>query len=212
MALSHLGIGKEIASMDERSQEASALRRFYATARDATLSDFPWPFAKKFKALELVTDNTDVEIDTSGYPEWRYYYRYPSDCLVLHRILSGLRNDSRQSRVPYLIVQDASGSLIYTDQQDARIEYTVKTPNPTQYAADFILAFSYRLASLIAPRITGGDNFKIGQTAYQLYKEAIADAKMSGINEEQADLEVESEFIRLRGGADFENSWNRWRP
>ena len=55
LALSHLGVGKEIGNLDtEKTEEAVAMRRFYESARDATLRDFPWPFATRMVALALV--------------------------------------------------------------------------------------------------------------------------------------------------------------
>jgi len=191
LALSHLGVGKEIADLDtEASQEASSCRRFFAIARDATLRDFPWPFATKFVTLGLIeADPTD---------EWSYSYRYPSDCLMVRRILSGLRNDNRQSRQPFKIVQDSSGRLIYTDEVEASIEYTVLEDDPAKYPPDFTMALSLRLAAYAAPRVTGGDPFKMGQRAMQMYLDEISNARENSAMEQQDEEVVQSEFIRSR--------------
>ena len=85
-ALSHLGISKEVASVDESSAEAKACRRFYDTTIKAVLKDYSWPFASKIATLNLITANPN--------DEWAYSYRYPSDCLFFRRILSGNRNDT----------------------------------------------------------------------------------------------------------------------
>lgn len=191
IALSHLGISKEIANLEtEKSSEASAARRFYNVALEVTLRDFPWPFATRFAPLAL--------IETSPNNEWGYSYRYPTDCLSIKRILSGIRNDTIQSRVPYRIVSDISGLLIYTDQESAEIEYILRATNPQFYSSDFIMAFSYYLGHLMAPRITGGDQFKLGDKALQLYLLEISRAVSRATNEEQAEEPPDSEFITAR--------------
>lgn len=191
MALSHLGIGKEIAALEsERSQEAEACRRFYSTAQDATLRDFPWPFATKIAALALVEEDPNSE--------WGFSYQEPSDCLGLRRILSGIRNDNRQSRVPYRRAYGDSGAVIFTDAEDAEIEYTIRVTDPLRYSPDFILAFSLRIASYIAPRVTGGDPFKLGTRAMSLYEYELSKARSAAVNEEQDEEVPESEFIRGR--------------
>lgn len=192
MALSHLGVAKEIANLEtENSQEAAACRRFFAQARDNTLRDYPWPFATKIEALALVEEEPN--------DEWGYSYRVPSDFVRLRRILSGERNDTRQTRVSYRIVRDTAGLLIYTDQENAEIEYTIRETDPTRYPSDFVMALSLRLAAYIAPRLTGGDPFKLGERALQLHEYEIRKAQSSATIEEQADDNPDSEFIRERG-------------
>jgi hypothetical protein len=191
LALSHLGIGKLLANLDtDRSEEGNVCRRFFDIAKDATLRDFSWPFATKFATLNL------VEEDPTG--EWGYSYRYPSDCLMLRRIISESRNDSRQSQEPYKIGQDDEGLLIYTDREDAEVEYTVRVTNNDTLPSDFVMAFSFRLATYIAPTVTNGDPFKLGDKAMQRYVMEMTIARASVVNEEQPDEEVQSEFIRAR--------------
>ena len=191
LALSHLGSGKAIANIEtEKSEEAYACRSFYETARDATLRDFTWPFATKIASLALVEE--------SPSDEWDYSYAYPSDCLKIRRILSGVRNDDRASRVPYRIIAGDNQQLIYSDQEDAELEYTVRVTDTNRFSADFIMALSLRLASYIAPRVTGGDRFKQGEKALKMYMYEIELAKASAVNEEQPEELPESEFIQAR--------------
>jgi hypothetical protein len=191
MAISHLGVGKEIADLDtETSAEAKACRRFYDIARDTVLRDFQWPFATKIASLGLVESDPNTE--------WDYSYRYPSDCITLRRILSGVRQDTLDSKVPYKIAQDSSGRLIFSDEENASVEYTVKVTDPAKYTPDFTLALSYRLAVYIAPRVTRGDPFKLMEKAMGMYMDIIGDAKANAYNEEQDDVKPESEFIRAR--------------
>lgn len=191
LALSSIGVGKEIANVDtEQSQEALACRRFYEIARDSVLRAFAWPFATVFADLGLVEeDPTD---------EWGFSYRYPPDCLMMKRIISGVRTDTRQSRVPYKIGKDDDGLLIYTDMEDPTVEYTSRADDVLRYPPDFILALSYLLGSMIVPRLSKGDPFKQGPQCLQLYSYQISRAMAAAGNEQQADLPTESEFIRER--------------
>lgn len=195
LSLSHIGVGKEIADLDtEDSQEANACRRFYDIARDTVFRDYPWPFTTKMAMLGLVEENPTVE--------WRYSYSYPPDCLRARRILSGVRNDNRQSRVPYRIVKGDSGLLIYTDERDACLEYSAREEDVLRYPPDFINALSLRLAAYIAPRLTRGDQTGLGQRALELYLFEMARARASAHIEEQAEELPDSEFIRFRDGGD----------
>lgn len=194
MALSHLGIAEEIATLTEASDEARACNRFYETCRDACLRDFPWPFATKFATLALVEE---IE-DETNEDEWGYSYRYPTDCSKILRLRSGVRNDTRQSRAPYEIAKDTSGRIIYTDQEDATIKYIETITDPERFTPDFVLMLSFRLASMIAPRLTAGDPYKLGAQAYQKYDIEQRRAQATALNEGQIDEEVDSEFIRGR--------------
>lgn len=191
LALSHLGVGKEIAILEsERSQEASACRRFYDTALDATLRDYPWAFATKIVALGLIEEDPN--------DEWLYSYRYPTDCVFIKRILSGIKNDTRQTRINYRILSDSAGRIIYTDQENAEAEYSYRVTDTSLYPSDFIMALSYRLAHYIAPRVTAGDPYKLKREVMELYLLEIGRAKSNNNNEEQDAEDPESEFIRVR--------------
>lgn len=190
LALSHLGVGKAIASLSENSVAAIACNRFYDTALEATLRDHNWPFATKFEALALVSEEPN--------DEWHFSYRYPTDCLKVRRLLSGHRRDTRDTAVPYKIGQDDSGLLIFTDQDNAELEYTARAENTQFFPPDFVMAFSYRLAYYIAPQVTGGDPFKLQERVTKLYQWEIGQAKDSSLNEQMSDVEPDSEFIRIR--------------
>lgn len=191
IALSHLGIGKEISHIDtDPSDEAAACRRFYDTARDSVLKEVPWPFATKIRTLALIEENPN--------DEWDYSYRYPSDCLFIRRFITTIRNPGQDERVKYKIAQDASGLIIYTDEYTPTIEYTVRETDPVKYPADFIMAFSYLLAFYVSPRLTKGDPFNLRASTFQAYQLEISRAAAHAFNEEELDLPPESEFIRGR--------------
>jgi len=191
MALSNLGVAKEIANLDtENSAEARAARRFFDTARDATLRDFDWPFATKYATLGL--------IETDPTTEWGYSYQMPSDALKFRRILSGVRIDSPETKVPYKIAYGDSGKIILTDQADAECEYTVRVTSVERFEPDFIMALAWRLAIYMAPKITAGDPFKMRENAARMYRFELAMAQNTAGNEEQPDPAPESSFITGR--------------
>lgn len=192
LAISMLGVGEEIADYDdEDSEEARACRRFYEMARDNVLRDFPWSFANKI-GIGL------AEVEEDPNSNWAYSYRYPSDCIAFRKILSGTRNDTRQSRISFELGADDDGRLIFTDMDEAEGEYTFKNENVAQYPYDFVEALACRLAYLIAPRIAGGNSANKKAEMLQLYMMAISKAQKTTANEQQPDVEPESEYIRAR--------------
>lgn len=191
MALGALGVGDQIANLTtERSAEARACRIFYEETLKETLRDYAWPFATKIETLALVEEDPN--------DEWAYSYRYPTDCVMARRILSGQRQDSRETRVPNKIIKDAEGQLILTDEDDAELEYTAFFDEPQHYPPDFIAALAYLLAVRIAPMVTGGDPFGLQEKNIKLYNYEIAKAKANAANEEQPEAEAEAETVRGR--------------
>lgn len=193
LALSHVGTSTEVQSATENTSDANTCRRYYEQARDRTLEDFAWPFAKVTAVLALV--------EATPTPEWLYSYRYPSDCLGARRIVSAtlsVRNAGPAQIIPYLIGRDSQGLLLYCDLVSASLEYTQRITDVSQFAPSFVDALSFRLAWLIAPRVTGGDPYKLGTRAYQLYLQAIMEAQANALNEEQPDQPPDAEWISDR--------------
>ncbi len=191
MALSHIGQGEEITNLTtEKSAAASACRRFFDVARDATLIDFQWNFARSFQTLSL--------IEESPNDEWDYSYTYPTDCLFIRRVLSGYRQDTEATRIPFLISSNDAGRIIYTDQSSAEIEYTKKITDTNMFPINFQLALSYRLAILITPRLRAGDPFKLQQILTQFYAQSIDQARKTSHSESQDDIPHDNIFVRMR--------------
>jgi len=190
MALSNLGQGKTIASLTEQSEEARAIALFYPTARDATLIDFKGSFSRKIVALGLVEEDPNTE--------WAYSYREPTDCLFIKRIVSGIRNETEDMKIPFEGAADDQGSLILTDREDAEIEYIYRVTQVSRFPADFALALAFRLASYVAPRLTGSDQFKIQQRMMAAYKIELSKALENSANEKQKDVNPDSDLERAR--------------
>jgi hypothetical protein len=194
MALSHLGVSTEIQDLAaERSKEAQACRRFYEPTRDEVLRDFDWPFARRREALVKVANDPNTD--------WSYSYRRPTDALAIRSLPNdaGIRIDTSASRVVYSEGSDATGELIFTDQTAAEVSYTFRVTDPTKFPPDFVSALSLLLASRIGARVAGGDQFKLADRAYGLYRLAIQKAQANAANEAaKLDPEPDAEMIRVR--------------
>jgi hypothetical protein len=227
LALSHAAVGKTIASLTEKSAEARLCSLYYDTAKDQVLEAFAWPFATLTASLNMVQQQPTYE--------WAYSYRLPDDCLAPRRILNGQVNvtpfpdifnnpmpyptfSSRimtaQNRIPYRIMADDQGGLLYTDcppvaaipatatalaqPQLPQLEYTAEQDTPQFYRAQFCQALSWLLGAYIAPALTGGDKFKREQICYQMFVNAIQVAQANAGNSEQPDQLPESEAVRSR--------------
>lgn len=191
LALSHLGQGTEIADFEsDESEQAQACRRYYEQIRLSMLRDFPWNFAKKIRSL-VVQDEDPNSL-------WAFSYRLPSDCIIVRRVLSGFRQDTDETRVEFEIGADDAGGLLFTDKEDAEIEYTFNLKNPERFPADFVLAFSHRLASLMAARLTAGDPNKLGASNHQRYQIEVLKAQGRSSNEEQQDEPPDAEMVQAR--------------
>jgi len=198
LAISFLGIGHEIQDLDtDRSQEAAICRTWFDVALESTQSDFLWPFTTKYASLQLI-ENAPMSEFADSFQEWQYSYQYPSDCISFRKILSGTRNDNRQSRIPFEIIASDTGMQIYTDMQFAIGKYSKKVTENQVFSPQFVIALAMRLAGYVAPGITGGDPFKKGDTAMKMYQMEGSKAESNFINQNQDEEVPDSEFIRAR--------------
>jgi len=191
LALSHLAHNKTISDLEtESSEEAKNGRRFYDTAVKKVAESAPWPFLTRIAALGLVEEEPNTE--------WGYSYRYPANCVRLVRVLSGVRNDDRQTRSPYRIISDTTGKLILSDEQDLQMEYIVNASDPTIFSAGFTFAVSFYLAHLMGPTISKGDQFGLAEKALTMYEYEVARASNEAFNEQQDEEQVDAESVRGR--------------
>lgn len=192
MALAHLGVLETVTDMDEdRTKEAKACRIFYDQARKEVLGDSMWPFAHRIDSLTLDAEQPN--------DEWDYQYEYPSTALKLLRGFSGIRPVTDATEFPYRIISDGTQRYLLTDQADASFEYIEDVTDTERFTPDFDQLLALKLAAYIAPSVTGGDQFKLGQRALELYRIQLSIARANYANQERTTLPAESEFITTRG-------------
>lgn len=192
MALGHVGVSEEIADLEtEDSIAADKCNLFLTQSVESTLESFSWPEATKYETLGLVEDFSDV---TTAH-DWNYSYRYPSDCLMVRRIVTVLARVDPDPPA-YRVGSDDTARLIYTDEEDAVIEYTKRITDPNFFTSLLAEAISWRLAAFIAPSLTRVKG--IQQTAMTTFVAVVNMAKVRSANEQQHPVPPESDFIRAR--------------
>ena len=181
MALMRCGSSAAISSLTEKSQEANLCNAFYAQCRDYVLRDFPWGFAQRQVALAELAATAG---EANGFPfGWLYKYSYPSDCLMLHGIYSGLRNPRTDQRIPHAVMSDGAATAIYTDQEGATATYTTKVTDTTLFDPMFISALAFLLATEIDLPLTV--NPRVLEQLRAGYQQAVREAATRNMNESQ---------------------------
>ena len=193
MALGHLGQEEEVQDEAEDTSYANMCRRYWDTILAEEFEGDAWTFLKVSKDLAL--------IDEDPNDEWGYSYEYPADCGFPLRIYSGARRDTLESKVPYEIVNDRDNAvIIYTDQEDATLDYVLDETTTVLYPASFKLCLSYKLAFMIALKLVGGNpgGPQLRSQMYELYLQYCSKAKANDASKIRRDPEPESEFTRNR--------------
>jgi len=190
MALGHTGVQQTIASLDEQSNEARACKRFYTQTVKEVLQKFNWPFATRYVLLAVVEEAPNVE--------WAYSYRYPTSCEKVRRVIPSDITVDDNYRDPFVVASDSSGKLIYSNQLTAMAEITFSVTDSLLFDSMFVGAVSWRLASLIAPSLTGNNFKEVVTHTINGYKEAISAASTFAMNEGHVSTSPYSEIIQAR--------------
>lgn len=196
LALSHLGINKQIESvLLDNTAESIVVRLHFARVVNAVLRAFTWPFATRYETLTLV----DGDEDTPANNDWQYSYRSPSDAIFARRILGVGKKRTPDPNPPrFRVGSDIDGPLVYTNEPDAELEYTARTSCPAIYGdALFLEALEWRLAWAIGPALAKDQ--KTVDNCLRTYELLVARAEVVGANEgEPDDHRVDSDWIAGR--------------
>lgn len=192
LALQRIGCSQFVANADsEDSTEARAARLAFDDERDYALRSFPWPFATAYATLGLVAGSSSSRVNY----DWTFAYRHPPDCLEARRIVTP---NGRKETVPpaFRIGRDSQGRLIYTDQEQAQLEYTIRIADAVEFDALFVSALAWRLAHVLAPALSRIE----GKTedALKMFLFDLSRAEAGAMNEGQSDEPPEAEWIRAR--------------
>lgn len=175
LALGHLGDNATVASIDppEGSAQAEHCQRFYPIARDTLLELHNWNFATRRAQLAQVI---------CPWPEWKYAYAQPANTINVLAVMPPQANNDYSENAysgtgfgtttwdrrppaagmyvpqPFSCETDAAGNdVIYTNQENAVLRYTVRVEDPTQFSPLFVQCLSWHLASMLAGPVVKGD-------------------------------------------------------
>ncbi len=183
------GIGNEIANIQERSPEAEACRQFYDSTLERLLVKLRLPSCTARYTLDLIEDDPS--------DEYLFSYGVPSDMLSPIRIVSGAIPETQDSRIPFIRISKDGVQCIWTNQDDAVLEYIFRFTNETQFPPLLAEAMEYALAAKIAPRLTV-DPAKLAGLVKFLDDQATQRARAAALNEIFPGNPPDSEFIRGR--------------
>lgn len=179
LALVNLSQQPSIAGPNEDSAEANLCRNVYDQARQETLASHDWGFASRRVTLAVIDDDRERD-------DWTYQYAYPSDCLQARAIVNSSRFDYP---IPFTVrVLPSTGlagsvdkKVIWTDQQDAVLQYTYNQDDPTFFSPSFVTCLSWNISKWIAKPLTGKESSR--DAAEQKFLFYLGVARASNMNE-----------------------------
>lgn len=172
LSLKHLGLIGNLTDLSGSDPATKAANIYWAPCRDDILRKSRWAFATvqaQMSQIDLVADATETVKD------WDYVYTYPASAVIVHTVFDSSAPDAKDSNdfeVKYST--GLSAKKVCCNINATYCEYTYPVTTTTQWDANFIMAFSYRLASYMAHDLTGDkelgvqmmniSNYLIGET------------------------------------------------
>jgi hypothetical protein len=143
LALGHFGQSR-ITDINQQSPGAEAVRDCWNTARDATLRAHHWNFATEEAVL--------TKLAAAPLFNWSSQYALPGDyrrLISVNGVLAGTRD------CPF----EVRGQKLMSNEAKAEIVYVRNVEECELWDPDFVVAFSFQLAELVAPRLSKDSGF-----------------------------------------------------
>ena len=190
LALDFIGNDTTITTLStDTSVAATVLQRWLTNVRMEMFQAYPWGWARKEAVLAGEADDPNND--------WAKSYTYPTDCAKPLYITSGNRVPSTISPPTAFAVGQNSGStlkLIFTDEDDASLTYTKLVTDTTLYTEKFVTAFALLWATKAVTKLSKGDPYGMFPRLYQMYLQALDEAKAEDATTYQRDAPPLSEF------------------
>ncbi len=176
----------QIEIWSEATSDARTVRRFYEDNIEAFLEESWWSFA---------TGYADLSLDSSTAPEaWAYAYKAPADMVAPRRIVGVIPEELP----PFEEGISASGiKVIWSDQQEAELEYTKFTEDFNVWSPTAYRALSLFVSIDVAPAYTGGN--KVNEIM-ALYADALERAQAASANRQERRPDTGDEITNFRHG------------
>ena len=190
LALGAVGGRGSISAEAEAGREADLCRLWYPLVRDTILKAAPWPCAKKFARLALLTervDNTDWTV-ASPNPTWRYAYGVPSDMIAPRYLVSFARFERG------LV---GTANAIMTNEEQAVLQYTMQQDDVSRWDVGLVNSVVHLLGAKLARPLTG--KVTLAQDLSEAAREAVLLARTEIANESDDAYEMLPSWIAVRG-------------
>lgn len=196
-ALAHLGHSIALTNLSTDTTAAGVQARLhYPTAVESVLRGFSWPFAKRYETLTLVDGTTSDHANS----DWIYSYRAPDRMLRALRVVKpGQQLQFDPTPPPFALAQDNVGTLIFSNQEDAELEFLVRPFCPAlQGDVLFREALSWYLAALFVPTLS--KNERTVNDCLAMYAGKLLQAQAAVANEgvPQDQTGHDPDWIRIR--------------
>lgn len=213
IALSHLGDSATVTSIDppEGSAQATHCQRFYPVSRDSLQELHTWGFCTRREPLALLSNTV---------PEWQYVYAAPAGVLNYISILAadapndysqdfplaytqqGIVNTGQGMYTPqqFAVETLSDGTeVIYTNQENATLRYTVSVTDPTLFSPLYVDALSHYLAAKLAgPVLKGEAGRGEAKAQLQLFASIMARATVSDANQRRVIVKQSTPWMQAR--------------
>ena len=203
-----------IVDIAENSNEAQYCRIFYPKILAKHLSEHGWIFANKRVTLAVAGTNDRAY-------EWLYSYLIPSDMLTATRVLPDLKSTGVALPLPvagepysetwatlngYEVPYEIQATYLYTNAQNAILEYTVNNIDGIPGTALFAEALALELAARLAAAIKGdsASEQKLEAKAELAWQKAIASDR-NRQPQEYGNYMSEAMVARHSGGVSYPN-------
>lgn len=193
LALGALLLSRQISDPDtDKSNEAKVLNTHWDLAFTSALEDMDLDSTSTQVTLEL--------IEAAPNLLWLYSYKYPTDCASIRRLQSCVRTDNRSTHIPRRVSTKAGKKVIFTNQEDAILEYISKTVPIETLSANAGLTVAVKLAMLSTPLIVGKGGKALMENLQARYVLVKGEAQEQDQREnfDFVDPEIDSEFVAAR--------------
>lgn len=202
LALLRLGIAQQISDITDNTATARACNAVYEQCVRTMLRERPWTFAVRQVDLAEVADSPQSF-------DWNYTYRYPTDFIVVNRVLPATLSDdvtpvvrlTTDRRVdpqtyPFRLGSDADGRVIHTDVVDAVCEGTVYIADTSLYDPMFASALAWFIAAEVSLGLT--KNPSLYSNALQNYQMIASEGFATGMNEQKPRDTADADMVKAR--------------
>lgn len=194
LTLSKLLLAREVTNATtDTSREVKILNTHWDSALRMTLKDL------NLSTLAIEFDLELIESINNDGP-YLYAYKYPTECVLLRRIVSGYAVDTRYTSILKKVTQYEGQKAILTSKVNAQAEIQSKNIPLSAIGPEAENALACQLGILAAPLLVGKGAKALKESLLQEYVIHKGEAQEGDMNENYNPEEeaLESEFVAAR--------------